>query len=79
MLPPHHHPRADNFVVLTGSNPNATVDTYMIQENNAPVIKQTLKPMQMTIFPRASLHTMVNTGEATFPFVAIDSILVRSC
>ncbi|KAF2237372.1 hypothetical protein EV356DRAFT_496147 [Viridothelium virens] len=62
MLPPHHHPRADNFVVLTASNPNASVDTYMIQENDAPVIKQNLQPLQMTIFPRGSLHTMVNTG-----------------
>lgn len=71
MLPPHHHPRADNFVVLTGSNPNGTVDTYMIQENNAPVIEQTLKPMQMTIFPKGALHTMVNTGRELYSFTEV--------
>ena len=70
MLPPHHHPRADNFVVLTNSNPNGTVDTYMIQENDAPIIHETLQPLQATIFPRGALHTMVNNGMDHPSFIA---------
>lgn len=33
----------------------------MIAENGAPLITETLTPGQMTIFPRASLHSMQNT------------------
>jgi oxalate decarboxylase/phosphoglucose isomerase-like protein (cupin superfamily) len=36
--------------------------TYMIEENGARVVKSTLTPGKMTIFPAASLHSMQNTG-----------------
>lgn len=58
MLPPHFHPRATNFVVSI----EGTTNTYMIQENGARVVKQTLTPGKMTIFPTASVHTMQNMG-----------------
>jgi hypothetical protein len=58
MLPPHLHPRATNFVVAI----EGVTDTYMLQENGAPLVKQTLSPFQMTIFPAGSMHTMQNTG-----------------
>lgn len=61
MLPPHLHPRATNFVVAV----NGTTETYMIQENGARTIKQTLKQGQLTIFPAGSLHTMQNKGTFT--------------
>ena len=57
MLPPHFHPRATNYVVAFAGN----TTTYMIAENGAPLITETLTPGQMTIFPRASLHAMQNT------------------
>jgi Cupin len=60
MLPPHLHPRAANAVVaMSGST-----TTYMIQENGARMVTETLTPGQMTIFPRGSMHTMVNNGES---------------
>ena len=58
MLPPHLHPRATNFVVAV----SGTTRTFMIAENGAPTIEQTLQPGQMTIFPQASVHTMMNVG-----------------
>jgi hypothetical protein len=58
MLPPHYHPRATNFVVAVEGKTN----TYMIEENGARLVSETLSPGQMTIFPAASLHTMQNTG-----------------
>jgi oxalate decarboxylase/phosphoglucose isomerase-like protein (cupin superfamily) len=58
MLPPHIHPRATNFVVaVTGQT-----RTFMIAENGAPTIEETLNPGQMTIFPQGSVHTMMNVG-----------------
>jgi len=63
MLPPHYHPRASNYVVAV----HGTTRTYMIEENGARVITQTLSPGQMTIFPQASLHTMYNMGESIDP------------
>lgn len=59
MLPPHYHPRASNYVVAV----QGTTQTYMIEENGARVVQQTLTPGKMTIFPQASVHTMVNLGE----------------
>ncbi|KAI9759419.1 MAG: erv26 super protein [Chaenotheca gracillima] len=56
MLPPHYHPRASNYVVAV----YGTTDTYMISENGARTVHSTLKAGQMTIFPQASVHTMVN-------------------
>ena len=56
MLPPHYHPRASNFVVGVTGN----VTTYMIQENSARLVTETLSPGKMTIFPQASVHSMVN-------------------
>jgi len=58
MLPMHYHPRASNYVVAV----HGTTRTYMIEENGARVVQQTLNPGQMTIFPQASLHTMYNLG-----------------
>jgi hypothetical protein len=58
MLPPHYHPRATNFVVAV----EGTTNTYMIEENGARLVSETLTPGKMTIFPAASLHTMQNTG-----------------
>ena len=61
MLPPHLHPRAANAVIaMSGST-----TTYMIQENGARMVTETLTPGQMTIFPRGSMHTMVNNGESS--------------
>ena len=36
--------------------------TYMIAENGARTVMETLKAGQMTIFPQASIHTMMNVG-----------------
>jgi hypothetical protein len=58
MLPPHLHPRASNYVVGIAGN----VSTYMIEENGARVVSADLTPGKMTIFPRGSLHSMVNNG-----------------
>ena len=60
MLPPHLHPRAANAVVAV----SGSTTTYMIQENGARMVTETLTPGQMTIFPRGSMHTMVNNGES---------------
>jgi hypothetical protein len=59
MLPPHYHPRATNFVVAV----EGITNTYMIEENGARLVSETLTPGKMTIFPAASLHTMQNTGK----------------
>jgi quercetin dioxygenase-like cupin family protein len=67
MLPPHYHPRATNFVVAV----EGTTNTYMIEENGARLVSETLTPGKMTIFPAASLHTMQNTGECCFFLVWI--------
>ncbi|ETI29521.1 hypothetical protein G647_01974 [Cladophialophora carrionii CBS 160.54] len=58
MLPPHFHPRATNFVVAI----SGTTQTYMIAENGARTVTEVLKAGQMTIFPTASVHTMMNIG-----------------
>ncbi|KIY02548.1 uncharacterized protein Z520_01013 [Fonsecaea multimorphosa CBS 102226] len=58
MLPPHIHPRATNFVVAI----SGTTTTYMVAENGARTVAETLSPGQMTIFPQASVHTMINMG-----------------
>ncbi|KAH0835240.1 hypothetical protein AYO21_09456 [Fonsecaea monophora] len=58
MLPPHIHPRATNFVVAIAG----TTQTYMVAENGARTVTETLQPGQMTIFPQASIHTMMNIG-----------------
>ena len=58
MLPPHYHPRASNYVVAV----SGTTETFMIAENGARTVKEVLTPGQMTIFPQASVHTMMNIG-----------------
>lgn len=58
MLPPHIHPRAANFVVAI----SGTTQTYMIAENGARTVTETLTAGQMTIFPTGSVHTMMNIG-----------------
>ena len=58
MLPPHLHPRASNFVVAV----QGSTDTYMVMENGARTVRETLTPGKMTIFPQGSVHTMQNTG-----------------
>jgi quercetin dioxygenase-like cupin family protein len=59
MLPPHYHPRATNLVVAI----EGETTTWMVQENGARVVTETLTPGKMTIFPTASLHTMQNNSE----------------
>lgn len=59
MLPPHYHPRATNYVVAVEGN----TTTYMYEENGARLVTQVLTPGHGTIFPRASMHMMMNTGE----------------
>ena len=59
MLPPHLHPRGNNAVTAVAGSTN----TYMIQENGAGVIQTTLTSGMTTIFPRGSIHTMVNNGK----------------
>ncbi|KAF1356762.1 RmlC-like cupin domain-containing protein [Delphinella strobiligena] len=66
MLPPHYHPRASNYVVAI----HGTTATYMIPENGDGVVKQTLTPGKMTIFPQGSLHTMMNIGCTNAQLVA---------
>lgn len=58
MLPPHIHPRATNFVVAI----SGTTRTFMINENGARTVTETLNPGQMTIFPQAAVHSMMNIG-----------------
>jgi hypothetical protein len=58
MLPPHFHREHHVVVAITG---NTT--TMMVQENGAGVTRETLSPGQATVFPRASMHTMINDGE----------------
>jgi hypothetical protein len=72
MLPPHYHPRATNFVVAV----EGTTNTYMIEENGARLVKKTLSPGKMTIFPQGSVHTMQNQGTSSrFPIRT--SVLLR--
>jgi oxalate decarboxylase/phosphoglucose isomerase-like protein (cupin superfamily) len=58
MLPPHWHPNAVNYVLAVSGN----TTTYMYQENGARLVTQVLTPGHATIFPRASMHMMMNTG-----------------
>jgi mannose-6-phosphate isomerase-like protein (cupin superfamily) len=59
MLAPHIHPRATNVVICV----SGAVHTSMRVENGAMDRKTYLTPGKMTIFPRASFHTMVNEGK----------------
>lgn len=63
MLPPHYHPRGTNFVVAV----EGVTQTWMIEENGAKVVNQTLGPWQMTIFHKGSIHSMQNTGTVDIP------------
>jgi Cupin len=58
MLPPHSHREHNVVVAITGNT-----STMMVQENGAGVVRENLNPGQATIFPRASMHTMINDGE----------------
>lgn len=58
MLPPHYHPRATNFVIAVAG----TTNTWMFEENGARLVKETLTPGKMTIFPQGSVHAMQNLG-----------------
>lgn len=60
MLPPHFHPRAANYVVATQGN----TTTYMWEENGARLVTEILTPGKGTIFPKASMHMMVNNGKS---------------
>ncbi|KAI1325980.1 spherulin-1A [Xylariaceae sp. FL0255] len=60
MQPPHYHPRASNYIVSV----DGEVQTYMITENAAPLVSNTLTPGKMTLFPRGALHAMQNTASA---------------
>jgi oxalate decarboxylase/phosphoglucose isomerase-like protein (cupin superfamily) len=68
MLPPHFHPRADNFVVAVDGN----TTTYMVQENGAKVVTSDLTRGKMTIFPRGSVHSMQNNGMLDISFLTED-------
>ena len=58
LLPAHFH-RKDNVVVaITG-----TTRTFMYPEDGGQTVEQYIAPGQMTLFPRMSLHTMVNEGK----------------
>lgn len=63
MLPPHYHPRGTNFVVAV----EGVTQTWMIEENGAKVVNQTLGQWQMTIFHKGSIHSMQNTGTIDIP------------
>lgn len=63
MLPPHFHPNAVNYVVAVSGN----TTTYMYQENGARLVTQVLTPGHAAIFPRASMHMMMNTGTFSYP------------
>ena len=58
LLPAHFH-RADNAVVAI----NGTTHTFMYPEDGGETVEQYLSAGQMTLFPRMSLHTMVNEGQ----------------
>ncbi|KAM0719076.1 hypothetical protein Q7P37_004981 [Cladosporium fusiforme] len=58
MLPMHYHPRATNYVVAIHGN----TTTYMYEENGARLVTEHLEPGQATIFPKAAMHMMMNTG-----------------
>jgi hypothetical protein len=59
ILPAHLHARGTNYVVAVYGN----TTTYMYEENGARLVTQVLTPGQATIFPQASMHMMMNTGE----------------
>ncbi|KAK4497886.1 hypothetical protein PRZ48_010541 [Zasmidium cellare] len=56
MLTPHFHPRAVNWVTAISGN----TTTYMIEENGAHTVKTQLDFGKSTVFPRGSVHSMVN-------------------
>jgi oxalate decarboxylase/phosphoglucose isomerase-like protein (cupin superfamily) len=58
MLLPHYYPRATNLVVAI----EGITNTYMIEENGARLVSETLTSGKMTILPRGSLHSMQNTS-----------------
>jgi oxalate decarboxylase/phosphoglucose isomerase-like protein (cupin superfamily) len=63
MLAQHLHPRANNVVVAVSGR----TKTYMRAENGARDRITELTPGKVTMFPRGSMHAMVNEG--TFSFV----------
>lgn len=67
MLPMHYHARAANYVVAIHGN----TTTYMYEENGARLVTEHLQPGQATIFPQASIHMMMNTGEFLFNFLDV--------
>ncbi|KAF2173536.1 hypothetical protein M409DRAFT_15816 [Zasmidium cellare ATCC 36951] len=56
MLTPHFHARAVNWVTAVSGN----TTTYMYEENGAHTIKTQLDFGKATVFPRGSVHYMVN-------------------
>ncbi|KAA8576888.1 hypothetical protein MFRU_014g00450 [Monilinia fructicola] len=70
MLPPHYHPRGTNFVVAV----EGVTQTWMVEENGAKIVNQTLRPWQMTIFPKGSIHSMQNIGTVR-PYLTRQSVL----
>lgn len=75
LLPPHWHPNAVNFVVAILGN----TTTYMYQENGARLVTEVLTPGHGTIFPRASMHLMVNTGAFLPCLLACPALLCPRC
>lgn len=65
MLTPHFHARAVNWVVAISGN----TTTYMYEENGAHTITTHLDFGKATLFPRGSVHAMVNEGMLSMPSV----------
>jgi mannose-6-phosphate isomerase-like protein (cupin superfamily) len=61
MLAPHIHPHATNIVVMI----QGSVKTHMRAENGAIDRHTVLTPGKMTIFPKASVHDMMNDGKCS--------------
>jgi hypothetical protein len=55
-----------------------TTNTYMIEENGARLVSETLTPGKMTIFPRRSLHSMQNTGALFLPVLLLEHRLTAT-
>ena len=52
-----------------------TTNTYVIEENGACIVSETLTTGKMTIFPRGSLHSTQNTDRLSLPRIVYSSIL----
>ncbi|KIW02972.1 uncharacterized protein PV09_05633 [Verruconis gallopava] len=67
ILPPHEHPRADNIAIAI----HGTTQTWMYNENGAELISTILTPGVMTVFPKGSVHSMMNMGCSNAQLVSV--------